>query len=81
MLVSAAGNDRNAREALNSKVEGLFPNIERLAVHRKIKRAWIIYEIFNEIGKDKICRIRSFTTSFFSELRREEIDNIKSSCR
>ncbi|CAI2191304.1 4904_t:CDS:2 [Funneliformis geosporum] len=80
MLVQVTGNDHNAREALNSEVEGLFPNIDQSTVRRKIKRARVIYEIFNEIGVDKIYRISS-SVSFFSELRREDIGNIISSCR
>ncbi|GBC03516.1 hypothetical protein RclHR1_05170006 [Rhizophagus clarus] len=43
----------------------------------KIKRARAIYEIF---GVDKIYRI-TLPVSFFSELRREEMDNIILSCR
>jgi len=77
MLLPASGNDHNAREALNSEVEGLFPDINQYIVRRKIKRARVIYEILNEIGVDKICRI-TLPVSFFSELRREDII---SSCR
>ncbi|CAG8705584.1 16543_t:CDS:1 [Funneliformis mosseae] len=80
MLLPASGNDHNAREALNNEVEGLFPDINQSIVRRKIKRARVIYEIFNEIGVDKIYRI-TLPVSFFSELRREDIDNIISSCR
>ena len=80
MLVQVTGNDHNAREALNSEVEGLFPNIDQTTVRRKIKRARVIYEIFNEIGIDKIYRI-TLPVFFFSELRRKDIDNIILSCR
>ena len=79
MLLPVSGNDHNAREALNNEVEGLFPDIDQSTVRRKIKRARVIYEIFNEIGVDKIYRI-SFSASFFSELRREDIGNIISIC-
>ncbi len=80
MLVQVTGNDYNAQEALNSEVESLFSNIDQTTVHRKIKRTCVIYEIFNEIEINKIYRI-ILPISFFSELRREDIDNIISSCR
>ena len=59
MLLPVSGNDHNAREALNNEVEGLFPDIDQSTVRRKIKRARVIYEIFNEIGVDKVQYIES----------------------
>lgn len=79
-LLSENGNDHNARVALNREIEALFPNASSRRVLGKISRARNVYEIFSAVGPDKIARIRSVSLPFFSELRSQDIDAIKTAC-
>ena len=62
---------------LNEEVrERLQTHMKKTVIHRKVDTTRKIYDIFSVIGEDKICRVKSFTVSSFSNLTRSEVTYI-----
>ncbi|RIA79036.1 hypothetical protein C1645_746167, partial [Glomus cerebriforme] len=65
---------QTAHTKLNEEVrERLSIHVDKNVVRRRVDTARKIYDIFSVIGEDKICRIKSFTASSFSDLTRSEV--------
>ncbi|CAG8686268.1 4586_t:CDS:1, partial [Ambispora gerdemannii] len=66
---------RTAQELVNNEVRTQIPESVSESLLRKTKeRVQKIYDIFNEIGVDKIKRIRSFTTTTIANISQDDID-------
>ncbi|CAG8844333.1 17079_t:CDS:1, partial [Gigaspora margarita] len=66
---------RTAQGLVNNEVRTQLPEIVSESLLRKTKeRAQKIYDIFNEIGIDKIQRIRSFTATTIANISQDDID-------
>ncbi|GBB89478.1 hypothetical protein RclHR1_16180004 [Rhizophagus clarus] len=59
---------RTAQALVNKKVWEQLPNVSDDALRKKKERALKIFELFNEIGEDKIQKIKSFSASSISKL-------------
>ncbi len=68
---------QTAHTILNEEVkEKLLGNVNKDMVRKRTDTARKIYDIFNEIGEDKIRRIKFFTPYSFSDLTRSEVTYI-----
>ena len=68
---------QTAHTILNEEVKEKLPgNVNKGMVRKRTDTARKIYDIFNEIGEDKIRRIKSFTPYSFSDLTRSEVTYI-----
>jgi hypothetical protein len=66
---------RTAQGLVNNEVRTQIPESVSESLLRKTKeRAQKIYDIFNEIGVDKIKRIRSFTATTIANISQDDID-------
>jgi hypothetical protein len=68
---------RTAQALVNKEVRKQLPDSVSDDLLRK-KKEWAlkIYNLFNEIGKHKIQRIKSFSVSSISKLSQDDIDHI-----
>ncbi|CAG8661526.1 9857_t:CDS:10, partial [Gigaspora margarita] len=68
---------RTAQALVNKEVRSQLPNsVSDDLLRKKKERAQKIYELFTEIGVDKIQRVKSITASSISKLSQNEIDAI-----
>ncbi|KAF0514681.1 hypothetical protein F8M41_017531 [Gigaspora margarita] len=68
---------RTALALVNKEVRSQLPNsVSDDLLQKKKERAQKIYELFTEIGVDKIQRVKSITASSISKLSQDEIDAI-----
>ncbi|CAG8475015.1 4126_t:CDS:2 [Ambispora gerdemannii] len=68
---------RTAQALVNNEVRKQLPDtVSDDALRKKKERALKIFGLFNEIGEDKIQRIKFFTVSAISKLGQDEIDKI-----
>ncbi|CAG8678059.1 3305_t:CDS:2 [Gigaspora margarita] len=68
---------RTAQALVNKEIKSQLPNsVSDDLLRKKKERAHKIYELFTEIGVDKIQRIKSITASSISKLSQDEIEAI-----
>ncbi|GBB90777.1 hypothetical protein RclHR1_17840004 [Rhizophagus clarus] len=67
---------RTAQALVNKKVWEQFPNVSDDALRKKKEWALKIYDLFSEIGKHIIQRIKSFSVSTIAKLSQDDIDHI-----
>ncbi|CAG8843056.1 14436_t:CDS:1, partial [Gigaspora margarita] len=68
---------RTAQALVNKEVRSQLPNsVSDDLLRKKKERAQKIYELFTEIGVDKIQRVKSITALSISKLSQDEIDAI-----
>ena len=61
---------------VNNEVREQLPNVGDDALRKKKERALKIFELFSEIGEDKIQKIKTILASALSKLSQDEFDEI-----
>ncbi|CAJ0847205.1 14447_t:CDS:1 [Entrophospora sp. SA101] len=70
--------ERRAQRKLFEEIEKqLPPDLSKNAIEKRIERARKIYDLFSNIGEDKIQRVKSYSALRISKLSWDEIDAIE----
>ncbi|CAG8700104.1 8070_t:CDS:1, partial [Ambispora gerdemannii] len=67
---------RTAQGLINNEVRIQLPSVSQSMLRKTKERAQKIYDLFNEIGVDKIARIQSFTSVTLSSISQDDIDYV-----
>ncbi|CAG8649848.1 5556_t:CDS:1, partial [Ambispora gerdemannii] len=67
---------RTAQGLVNNEVRIQLPSVSPSLLRKMKERAQKIYDLFNEIGVDKIKRIQSFTAVTLSSISQNDIDYV-----
>ena len=67
---------RTAQGLVNNEVRIQLPSVSQSLLRKTKERTQKIYDLFNEIGVDKIKRIQSFTAVTLSSISQDDIDYV-----